>query len=115
MKTHEILQMSASDFEVVMYQVFTEWAMMRTLDNKQMAQKLITYKPLAKWFAMEFSKRCKEFKIAFKPYLNNDEIDLKTTIKFFWEVIDSVFYIYPSVIMNRFMKENKIKVLKYDS
>ncbi|MBS9775001.1 MAG: hypothetical protein KGV59_07610 [Tenacibaculum sp.] len=107
MKTHEILQMSASDFDVVMCQAFTEWAMLRTNYNKKMAQKLITYKPLAKWFAVEFSKRCDEFKTAFKPYLNSNEMDLKTRIKFFWNMVDGVFHIYPSVLMNSFMKKNK--------
>ncbi len=100
MKTHEILQMTPQEFDVVMHQAFTQWAMDRTLDNKRMAQKLITYKPLAKWFAMEFSKRCDEFKKDIKPYLNDVEIDLKTRIKFFWDMIDGVFYIYPSVLMN---------------
>ncbi len=54
---------------------------------------------------MEFSKRCDEFKKDIKPYLSNPDIGVNIRIKFFWDMIDSVFYIYPSALMKEFEKQ----------
>ncbi len=111
MKTHIILGITPKEFDMIMYGDFLEWAMLRSADNEKMAQKLITYKPLAKWFAMEYSKRCNEFKTAFKPYLNKN-IDASTRMNFFSEMTESIFKIYPSALMNEFIKELKKEKLK---
>ncbi len=67
MKTHEILQMTPQEFDIQMYQAFMEWAMLRTLDNKRMAQKLMQHKPIGNGLQWNFQSVVTNLKRILNP------------------------------------------------
>lgn len=106
MKTHEILQISPEEFEMLQYSAYLSYCDTKTFTDNQL-QMVLTSNNIFNWWHKE-AKSCEEsFREAAAPFIGN--MDSKSAISLYMDHLERIERYFSKMLIKEALNENSRK------